>query len=120
MPRPLQHFQLQVTFIFANGAAGATLIQQKPLLGRGEILHIRQIDGSNTNAVTAKLELITRQALSFFDGTAKNHNGGYDHEFVTSRRIIDGQTYLQCTISGDPGATGYKVDAIIDVFGREG
>jgi hypothetical protein len=37
---------------------------------------------------------------------------------VTIRRILAGKDSLKCTISGDPGASGYRVDAVVSFFGR--
>jgi hypothetical protein len=119
--QPLRHLKKKVTFWFANGAAAGGLIQTGPLPWEGEILNIHQINSSNTGARTAKLEIIDPFGITIFDGTAKAHNAAYDHEFgVTIRRVLDGNDTLQCTISGDPGASGYRVDAVVSFFGRAG
>ena len=119
--QPLRHIKRKVTFWFANGAAGAGLIQTGGLPFEGEILNIHQVNSSNTGARTAKLELVDSFGIAYFDGTAKAHNAGYDHEFgVTIRRVMAGNDTLRCTISGDPGASGYRIDAVISFFGREG
>jgi hypothetical protein len=119
--KPLGHFKKKVTFTFANGAAGADLIQSKPLPLMGEILNIHQVNINATNPVTAKLEIVDEFGFTIFDGTAKNENGDYDHEFgVTIRRILGGGDSIRCTLSGDPGVSGYTVDAITSLFGRDG
>lgn len=115
----LNHYRKTFTFLFPNGAAGAGLVQSLAMPYAGEILHIHQINGSNTNAATAKLEVINELGQTIFDGTAKNHNASYDHEFVTIRRCLAGADSLRCTISADPGATGYKIDVVVSVFGRD-
>jgi hypothetical protein len=119
--QPLRHLKKLVTFWFANGAAGADLIQTAGMPWEGEILNIHQINSSNTGARTAKLEIVDEFGITIFDGTAKNHNTTFDHEFgVTTRRVLAGSDTLQCTISGDPGASGYRVDAVVSFFGRAG
>ena len=119
--RPLRHLKKLVTFWFANGAAGADLIQTGGLPFEGEILNIHQVNSSNTGARTAQLEIVDSFGITIFDGTAKAHNAAYDHEFgVVIRRVLAGNDTLRCTISGDPGATGYRVDAVVSFFGRDG
>ena len=114
----LKHYRRTVTFLFANGAAGADLIQSKGLPFTGEILHIRQVN-ADVGAATAQLEIVDSHGVTIWDGTAKNHNTSTDHEFgVTTHRILDGEDTLRCTISADPTAT-YKIDAVISLFGRE-
>jgi hypothetical protein len=115
----LKHYRRTVTFLFANGAAGADLIQSEALPFTGQINHIRQVNLDATNPVTAKLEIVDSHGVVIFDGTAKAEAASHDHEFVTTPRILDGEDTLRCTLSGDPGATGYKVDAVISLFGRE-
>lgn len=120
--RPLHYIKKKFTFTFANGATGADLIQSQAMSLEGELLNIHQINGSNTGTRTAKLEVIDdTDAFTLFDGTAKAHNASYEHEFgVTIRRILAGANSLRCTISGDPGASGYVINAIITLFGRDG
>ena len=115
----LKHYRRTVTFLFANGAAGADLIQSKGLPFTGQINHIRQVNLDATNPVTAQLEIVDSHGVAIWDGTAKAEAASHDHEFVTTPRILDGEDTLRCTLSGDPGATGYKVDAVISLFGRE-
>lgn len=116
--RHLSHFHKNLTFRFANGAAGVDLVQALGAPCAGEILHIRQINKSNTNAVTAQITIVNEYDQTVFDGTAKNHNASYDHEF-SNRRILAGNDQVKCTISGDPGASGYEVEVIIDLYGRD-
>jgi hypothetical protein len=119
--KPLGHLKKKITFTFLNGAAGAGLIQSQVVPLAGEILNIHQVNIDATNPVTAKLEIVDEFGITIFDGTAKNENGAYDHEFgVTTRRILGGGDALRCTLSGDPGATGYTCDAVISLFGRDG
>ncbi len=119
--RPLRHLRVSVTFNFANGAAGAGLIQSELIHLEGEILNIHQVNGLNTGAQTAQLTIEDVDGIQIFDGTAKAHNASHDHEFgVTIRRILSGKNTLKCTISGDPGVSGYKVTAVIHLFGRDG
>ena len=119
--QPLRHLKKLVTFWFANGAAAGGLIQTTSLPFEGELLNIHQINSSNTGARTAKLEIIDSFGITLFDGTAKAHNASYDHEFgVTIRRVLDGNDTIRCTIAGDPGASGYRVDAVVSFFGRAG
>jgi hypothetical protein len=119
--KPLGHLKKHILFTFANGAAGADLIQSNPLPWVGELLNIHQVNINATNPVTAKLEIVDEFGFAIFDGAAKNENGAYDHEFgATIRRILGGGDSLRCTLSGDPGATGYTVDAIVSLFGRDG
>ncbi|MFA5381958.1 MAG: hypothetical protein WC356_02245 [Candidatus Micrarchaeia archaeon] len=104
----------RVTFNFANGAAGADLIQSESLVLEGEILHIHQRNSDNTGNRTAQLTLEDVDGFQMWDGTAKAENANYDHEFgVTIRRILSELNTLKCTISGDPGASGYTVEAIV-------
>lgn len=119
--KPLRHLRKRVTFTFPNGAAGGALVQSQALALEGEILNIHQVNGINTNARTAQLTLEDKDSFQIFDGTAKAHNASHDHEFgVTIRRVLSGDNTLKCTISGDPGVSGYTVDAIIHLFGRDG
>jgi hypothetical protein len=118
MAQVLQHYRRTVTFLFPNGAAGATLIQSEGLPFTGQINHIRQVNINATNPVTAQLEIVDSHGVAIFDGTAKAEAASHDHEFVATPRILDGEDTLRCTLSGDPGATGYKVDAVISCFGR--
>ena len=115
----LRHYRRTVTFLFPNGAAGATLIQSKGLPFTGQINHIRQVNIDATNPVTAQLEIVDSLGVAIWDGTAKAEAASHNHEFVTTPRLLDGEDTLRCTLSGDPGATGYKVDAVISLFGRE-
>jgi hypothetical protein len=110
-----------VTFTFANGAAGADLVQNVVLPLEGELLWIHQRNGDNAGNRTAQLTLEDIDGFQFFDGTAKAKSTNFDHEFgVTIRRILAGFATLKCTISGDPGAGGYTVEAIVYLFGRDG
>ena len=118
MAQVLQHYRRTVTFLFANGAAGTALIQSKGLPFTGQINHIRQVNIDATTARTAQLEIVDSHGVTIWDGTAKAEAASYDHEFVTTPRLLDGEDTLRCTLSGDPGATGYKVDAVISCFGR--
>ena len=120
MAQKLNHYRHTVTYLFANGAAGADLIQSKGIPFAGEILHIRQVNGLNTNAVTAQLEVVDNYGVVIHDGAAQAHNSSFDLEFVATRRILGGNDTLRCTISGDPGASGYKVDVVFSLFGRNG
>jgi len=115
----LSHYRKVITFQFANGAAGASLIQTEILPCAGELLHIHQVNGLNTNTRTAQLTIEDSYGHTLWDGIAKAHNASHNHEFVAARRMIDGADYLKCTISGDPGASGYKVDVVISLFGRD-
>ena len=115
----LKHYRRSVTYLFANGVAGATLIQSKGVPFTGQINHIRQVNINATNPVTAQLEIVDSHGVTIFDGTAKAEAASHDHEFVATPRILDGEDTLRCTLSGDPGATGYKVDVVISLFGRE-
>jgi hypothetical protein len=117
--QPLCHCKKKVTFWFANGAAGDDLIQAQGVPFEGEILNIHQVNSFNTGARTAKLAIVDEFGITIFDGTARAHNASYDHEFgVTIRRILAGKDSLRCTISGDPGASGYRIDAVVSFFGR--
>ena len=119
--QPLRHLKRKVTFWFANGAAGDGLVQTQGLPFEGEILNIHQVNSSNTGTRTAKLEIVDASGIVIFDGTAKAHNASHDHEFgVTIRRVLAGNDTVRCTIAGDPGASGYRVDAVVSFFGREG
>jgi hypothetical protein len=84
----------------------------------GEILHIRQVNSSNTGARTAQIKIIDRFGVTIWDGTAKAHNASYDHEF-TNRRILAGDDTITCTMSGDPGASGAKIEVVFALYGRE-
>jgi len=95
--------------------------QSEALSLEGEILHIHQRNSDNTNNVTAQLTLEDQDNFQMWDGTAKAENANYDHEFgVTIRRILSGKNTLKCTISGDPGTSGYIVTAVIYFVGRDG
>jgi hypothetical protein len=121
--QPSKHFRKQFSFRFANGAAGADLIQTAKLPWSAEILHIKQVNSSNTGTRTAQLTITEPSpvAATMWDGTAKAHNASYDHEFgTTTRRLLAGDDTLKCTISGDPGASGYVIDVLLDLYGREG
>jgi len=119
--KPERYLRRKVVFQFANGAAGAGLIQSSVLALEGELLWIHQRNSSNTNARTAQLTLEDEDSFQMFDGTAKAHNANYDFEFgVTIRRILSGRNTLKCTISGDPGASGYTVTVVVYLKGRDG
>lgn len=120
MAQKLNHYRRTVTFLFANGAAGADLIQSKGLPFAGQILHIKQTNLNATNPVTAQIEVVDVSGAVHWDGTAKAEAASHDHEFVTTPRILAGNDTMRCTLSGDPGATGYKVDVVFSLFGRDG
>lgn len=115
--QPLKFYRRHVTFLFPSGAAGATLIQSKGLPFSGEIKHMRQVNIDASNPVTAQLEIVDSLGVAIFDGTAKAEAASFNHEFVSTPRILDGGDTLRCTLSGDPGATGYKVDVVLSMFG---
>lgn len=118
--KPLRYIRKKVTFVFADGAVGAGLIQSSVLALEGELLWIHQRNGLNTGTRTAQLTLEDEDSYQMFDGTAKVHNANYDFEFgVVIRRILSGKNTLKCTISGDPGATGYTVTAVLYFKGRD-
>jgi len=118
--KPERYLRKKVVFTFANGAAGADLIQSSVLALEGELLWIHQINSLNTGARTAQLTIEDEDNYQMFDGTAKAHNNNYDFEFgVLIRRILSGKNTLKCTISGDPGATGYIVTAVLYFKGRD-
>jgi hypothetical protein len=119
--RPKRWLRKKVVFNFANGAAGADLVQSKTICLEGELLWIHQRNSDNTGNRTAQLTLEDEDGFQMFDGTAKAENANYDHEFgVTIRRILTDKNTLKCTISGDPGASGYTVTVVIYLFGRDG
>ena len=119
--KPKRWIRKRVTFTFANGAAGAGLIQSAALPLEGELLWIHQRNADNTGNRTAKLTIEDVDGFQIFDGTAKAENANFDHEFgVTIRRILPGYATLKCTISGDPGAGGYVIEAIVYLIGRDG
>jgi hypothetical protein len=115
----LSHYRKVITFQFANGAAGAGLVQTEILSCAGELLHIHQVNGLNTGTKTAQLTIVNSYGHTLWDGTAKAHNGVHNHEFVAARRMVDGADYLRCTISGDPGVSGYKIDVVLGIYGRD-
>jgi len=116
-----RYHRKRFTFTFPSGASGGGLIQSVPLPYEGELLWIHQRNGANTNNRTAQLTLEDDDGFQIFDGTAKAANGNYDHEFgVTIRRILAGRNTLKCTISGDPGASGYVIEAVVYFIGRDG
>jgi hypothetical protein len=116
--KPKRWIRKRVTFTFANGAAGANLVQSEVMTLEGELLHIHQVNGDNTGNRTAQLTLEDVDSIQMWDGTAKAENASYDHEFgVTIRRILAQKNTLKCTISGDPGAGGYTVDAVLYLVG---
>jgi len=119
--KPKRWIRKRVTFTFANGAAGAGLIQSAALPLEGELLWINQRNGANVGAATAQLTIEDVDSFQIFDGTAKANNTVFNHEFgVTIRRIIPGYATLKCTISGDPGAGGYVIEAVVYLIGRDG
>lgn len=116
-----RYMRRAVTFTFLNGAAGAGLIQSVDLPIEGELLWIHQRNANHTNPVTAQLTIEDQSGYVIFDGTAKAENTNFDHEFgVTIRRILTGKATLKCTISGDPGASGAVIVAVVHFIGREG
>lgn len=117
--KPKRWYREEVAFTFANGAAGADLVQSQALHYEGEILHIHQRNGANTGTRTAQLTVEDEDSFQIWDGTAKAHNANHNHEFVAARRVLTGKNTLKCTISGDPGAGGYAVTAVIFVYGRQ-
>lgn len=119
--KPERYLRRKVVFQFASGAAEAGLIQSLVLALEGELLWIHQRNSSNTNSRTAQLTLEDEDGFQMFDGTAKAHNANYDFEFgVTIRRILSGRNTLKCTISGDPGVSGYTVTVVVYLKGRDG
>lgn len=106
------------TFTFAQGAAGAALVQSASIAIEGELLWIHQINSDNAGSRTAQLTIEDEENIGIFDGTAKAANAGYNHEFgVTIRRILSGANTLKCTLSGDPGAGGATIKAVVYCFG---
>ena len=119
--KPKRWFREDITFTFASGASGADLVQSENLdKYEGEILHIHQRNSDNAGNRTAQLTIEDMDGYEIWDGTAKNDNANYDHEFVSARRVLSGRETLKCTISGDPGAGGYTVVAVIWLYGRDG
>jgi hypothetical protein len=119
--KPKRWLRKKVVFDFPNGAAGDALVQSAPIYLEGEILHIQQRNGANDGARTAQLTLEDEDNYQIFDGTAKAANTVSSHEFgVSIRRILSGKNTLKCTISGDPGASGYEVTAVVYLVGRDG
>lgn len=116
--RNLSHYHKQFTFRFADGAAGAGLVKSVGAPCAGEILHIRQVNSNASNAVTATITIVNEFGVTVFDGGAKARNAGYDHEF-SNRRILAGNDQVVCTISGDPGASGYEIEVVFDLYGRD-
>lgn len=116
-----RYHRKRYTFTFPNGATGGGLVQSVPLPFEGELLWIHQRNSDNTNNRTAQLTLEDDDGFQIFDGTARADNGNYDHEFgVSIRRILSGRNTLKCTISGDPGASGYVIEAVVYFVGRDG
>jgi hypothetical protein len=119
--KPKRWLRKKYTFEFANGAAGGDLVQSQLIHLEGELLWIHQRNSDNPGNRTAQLTLEDEDGFQMFDGTAKADNANYDHEFgVTIRRILSGRNTLKCTISGDPGAGGYTVTAVVYLVGRDG
>lgn len=119
--KPKRWIRKRVTFSFANGAAGAGLIQSEVLPLEGELLWIHQRNADNVGNRTAQLTIEDVDGFQIFDGTAKAENANHDHEFgVAIRRILPGYATLKATISGDPGAGGYVIEAIVYLIGRDG
>jgi hypothetical protein len=119
--KPKRHIRKKAVFEFANGAAGPGLVQSQELCLEGELLHIQQRNSDNTNNVTAQLTLEDVDGFEIFDGTAKPDNTVHNHEFgVAIRRILTGKNPLKCTISGNPGASGYTVTVVVHLYGRDG
>jgi len=119
--RHIDHYRKQFTFRFANGAAGDGLVKSFPLPFTGEILHIKQVNSVSTTPRTAQLTIEDQFGNVLLDGTALANNVTTQLEYgVTTRRIVAGGDTLKCTIAGDPGASGMKVDAIFEIFGRDG
>lgn len=119
--QPKRWHRKKFTFTFANGASGDDLVQSKILTLEGELLWIHQRNSDNTGNRTAQLTIEDEDGYQIFDGTAKAENANYDHEFgVTIRRILKNKNTLKCTISGDPGASGYEVTAVLHFYGIDG
>lgn len=116
--KDFRHHRKKFTFVFPAGAAGGALTQAVYLPYEGELLWIHQRNGANANNRTAQLTLEDGDGYQIFDGTAKAANANYNHEFgVTIRRILTGANVLKCTISGDPGAGGYTIVAVVHYIG---
>lgn len=116
-----RYFRPVLTFEFANGASGADLVQSQVIHYWGELLNILQVNSDNTNDVTAQITVEDQYGNVIFDGTAKAENASHNHEFgVTIRRILSGKNTVKCTISGDPGASGYIVSAYVSLEGFDG
>jgi hypothetical protein len=110
-----------LTFIFAEGAAGADLIQEQEIHFEAELLNILQINSSNAGTRTAQVILLDEDDNQIFDGTAKAHNASYNHEFgVTVRRILYGTNTVKVVISGDPGAGGATIQVVLSLTGIDG
>jgi hypothetical protein len=119
--KPKRWLRKKYVFHFANGAAGAGLVQSKDICLEGELLWIHQRNSANTGNRTAQITMEDEDAFQMFDGTAKAHTTNFDHEFgVTIRRILTGKNALKCTISGDPGASGYTVTVVVYFIGWDG
>lgn len=116
-----RYHRKQIVFTFANGAAGAGLIQSEAIHFEGELLNILQVNGANTGTRTAQITIEDIDGNVIFDGTAKAHNASHNHEFgVTIRRILAAKNTVKCTISGDPGVSGYTVTVYVGLIGYDG
>jgi len=84
----------------------------------GELIHIIQSNGANTNGVTAQLTIEDYGGYEIWDGTAKAHDAQHSHEFVSARRVLVNLSTLKCTISADPGTGGFEVNVILFIYGK--
>jgi hypothetical protein len=113
-------FRKKFTFTFANGAAGADLVQEKTIPALGEMLHVTQIIDDNANGVTGKLMVADPDNATMHDFGAKAHNAQYDFDMndgTIPRLILTGDAKFSMTISGDPGAGGTVITVIAYIFG---
>jgi hypothetical protein len=113
-------FRKKFTFTFANGAAGADLVQEYKIPALGELLHVTQINANATNPVTAQIKIADPDNAAMHDFGAKNENAQYDFDMndgTIPRLILTGDAKFTCTLSGDPGATGQTVTLLAYIFG---
>ena len=113
-------FRKKFTFTFAEGAAGADLIQEYKIPALGELLHITQVIDDNANGVTGQLKIADPDSTGMYDFGAKAHNASYGfsmNDGTIPRLILTGDAKFTMTISGDPGAGGTTITVLAYIFG---
>lgn len=113
-----RYFNRKFTFVFPAGVSGDALTQTQRFHAEAELMYALVRTSSNTNAVSAQVKVIDEDNFKRFDSGTRAHNTEYMTGF-SDRRVLGHQNIVTCTISGDPGASGFTITFVMSCYGRD-